>query len=154
MGTYGSASTAAFADYNIFTFVNPAMVKLYHSIVQSVKPFLNANEHYACQAWLNVFRAGEFIDWHKHWPAEDQCFHGYYCVNANNSTTSYRLNDQVYNVANHNGLVVFGRSAGDEHRSSPCTEPMPRVTIAFDIVPTSYLNIVQRDFKINHFIPI
>ena len=54
-GTYGSASTAAFKHYNIFTFVGPSMVQLYHTIADCVRPLL-PNTDYAIQAWLNVFR--------------------------------------------------------------------------------------------------
>jgi hypothetical protein len=53
-------------------------------------------------------------------------------------------------VYNKNGLLVFGDSAGDEHRSSKWNQPDPRITIAFDIVPVNKLDLST---EINHYIP-
>jgi hypothetical protein len=149
---FGSYMTSIFKEYNILTFTDKHFFKLYYCLLDNIEPFLDKDKSYVIQAWANIFRSGEFIDWHGHWEKRDSVIHGYYCVNADNTTTSYRFTNNenvVYNVDNKNGLLVFGRSAGDEHCSSPWTQEGQRITIAFDIVPIdSLLNTTY-----NHYIP-
>ena len=49
------------------------------------------------------------------------------------------------------GLIVFGKSDGDKHRSSPWRETKRhRITIAFDIIP---IESIESKLQGNHFIP-
>jgi hypothetical protein len=112
------------------------------------------------QAWLNVYRTGEFIDWHSHWPAEFESWHGFYCVDVEpNSSTTYRLFGKIPEkddivVTSQDNLLVISRSDGDYHRSSEWNNPdKPRITVAFDIIPMSKL-YERRNYEKNHWIPI
>ena len=155
-GMYGSASSAAYLNYNILTFPNIDLNKLYHELTQTISPFLLDEHCYMIQSWLNVFRKGQRIDWHRHWPAKSKCWHGFYCVETGNdgeSGTEYKIpgrNDTVF-VTSKNGRLVFGKSEEDSHRSTEwMRDEINRVTIAFDIVP---LFSIPKNTKYNHYIP-
>lgn len=137
---YGCFSSAQHRQYNLFNFDYPELNDLYHAIRETVTPLL-PEDKYMIQCWFNVFRKGDFIDWHGHWPPMCRVWHGFYCVNVTGSYTHYRINHNVYDVKGHNGLLVFGKSDGDEHRSGDWNNADEhRVTIAFDIVPVEFCN--------------
>lgn len=150
---YGCFTSANYNKYNLFNFHTKNINKLFGIFQKYIKPTLDKNEQYMIQCWLNVFREGQFIDWHAHWPAEHKVTHGYYCVNVGDSITSYKFPSTgvEYDVSNKNGLLVFGESAGDFHKSSAWTDKSKeRITIAFDILPI--FNIA--DYPINnHYVP-
>lgn len=149
---YGTYTTKLFREYNFFTFTSPEILKLYTKISECVMPVLE-DRQYVMQAWLNVYRAGEFIDWHTHWESELGAYHGFYCLNVGDSKTYYRFdtdNEKIYTVDDKDGLIVFGKSAGDEHKSSEWNEVDPRITIAFDLIPAES---IKEQFIINHYIP-
>lgn len=149
---YGSYTTSKFREYNIFTFPDAHLVKLYYSLIKHISPVLESNQSYVVQAWVNIFPTGKSIPWHGHWESASGVIHGYYCVSAENSSTLYRMDDDpcVYRVDNKNGLLVFGKSGRDEHTSSPNLNLNPRITLAFDIVPVVSLSDTV---DINHYIP-
>lgn len=142
-------TTEIFSMYNIFTYPDEELLKLYQLLVKTIKPYLDKNIEYMIQAWLNVYQKDEFIPWHGHWPPNTGVWHGYYCVNVSESITSYKLDNKVYQVYNNDGLIVIGRSGRDNHQSSPWTQDKPRVTIAYDIIPVQ--SITRRG--INHYLP-
>jgi len=143
-------TTSNFDKYNIFTYPNVEIQKLYHLVVSRVKKYLDTDTTYVLQSWLNVYRKGAFIGWHGHWPTPAKVWHGYYCVNTEGSITSYKVNKEQYDVINHDGLLIVGRSGEDSHQSSAWDQDVPRITIGYDIIPVESIN--QR--KINHYIPI
>lgn len=135
---YGCFSSANHRQYNMFNFDNPELTKLYEAIQSNVLPLMG-DEPYSIQCWFNVFRSGDFIDWHAHWPPSCRVWHGFYCCHVGKSYTHYRIGDDYYDVQGHDGLLVFGKSDGDEHRSGDWRDSEThRITIAFDIVPTEY----------------
>lgn len=141
IGEYGCFSSAHYEQYNIFHFHTSNINKLFRLMQEKVRPVLN-DEQYMLQCWLNVFRKGQYVNWHGHWPEEHGVWHGYYCVNVEPSTTTYRFhNGDTVDVENNNGLLVFGKSGLDEHRSSDWSDDnKERVTIAFDIIPISNIS--------------
>ena len=151
---YGSKTTASFKQYNLLSFPIKSFQTLYHEIVSVIKPCL-PDEIHVIQCWLNVFRDGEFIDWHHHWKPEYRVVHGFYCVNVTPSFTEYRfkhLPEETLKVTSKEGLLVFGKSDGDEHRSSPWSDvSKPRITIAFDITPVS--TFIPEVNLVNHYLP-
>jgi hypothetical protein len=153
-GPYGGFTTANYTHYNLFTFPHPELIELFTALRSNIAGFLANGERYVIQFWLNVFRRGEFIDWHNHWPVGSGVFHGYYCVNVGDSITSYMVpgNDHVIEVKNEDGLLVFGRSEGDKHKSSEWDRDDPRVTMAFDIIPWRYA-LKTGGERYNHYIP-
>jgi len=143
-------TTSIFSKYNIFTYPNAEIQKLYKLLTERFSKYLDADRTYMLQSWLNVYRKGAFIGLHGHWPSEANVWHGYYCVNTEGSVTSYVVDKETYEVKNKDGLIVIGRSGEDKHQSSPWNEEKARITIAFDIVPID--SITQR--KLNHYLPV
>ena len=154
VGTAGSQTTASFNNYNLLSFPIESFQILYHKIVSVIKPRLPKEIH-IIQCWLNVFRGNEFIDWHNHWDKDHRSIHGFYCVNVTPSFTEYKfkhLPDNIYKVESIEGLLVFGRSNEDIHRSSPWVNAsVPRITIAFDIVPIS--TFPKKFIRPNYYLP-
>lgn len=152
---YGSFTTSHYSDYNLFTFPVPESIRLYKELKKYCLPFLDSNESYWIQCWINVFRKGDFIDWHDHWASKFKVWHGFYCVDVDNSFTEYKLPNvkNIIKVPSKEGRLVFGKSDGDKHKSSKWeNENKPRITIAFDIVPYNAL-ANQGQFSPNHFLP-
>ena len=154
VGIYGNITTASHNRYNLLTFPVESFQTLYHSIASVVKPCLPKETH-VIQCWLNVFRCNEFVDWHSHWHPSQRVVHGFYCVNVTPSFTEYKfehLSGEIFKVDSTEGLLVFGKSNSDQHRSSPWTNNLePRITIAFDLIPITTL--LGDQIHPNHFLP-
>lgn len=162
-GGQSTMTTQLYSNYNALLYPYPGM----HILYKEIKKFFyeasgidpdNRNEFYI-QCWLNVYKKGDYINWHGHWPSECNSWHGFYCVDCeiNNRTSSgtlYRIpnnKNEVY-VPSENNLLVISKSDGDKHKSTEwLDEENPRITIAFDIVPSRHINA---EFWINHWIPI
>ena len=149
-------TTKLYSSYNLLLYPLPGFHELYNEIkdvFHKVNP--SSNEKYYMQCWLNYYQKGDFIDWHKHWEPESKSWHGFYCVNAESSYTSYKLphiDTKIIDIQSENNLLVLSRSDGDKHKSSEWLyEDRPRITIAFDIVPRQY---IDHKFPLNHWIPI
>jgi hypothetical protein len=139
---YGTLTTNNHENYNLFFFPLKQLHILYYELIKNITPVLE-NKSYVLKSWVNIYRKGEKIDWHGHWPSEQKVWHGFYCVQVGESFTEYKIpnNDQIIKVKSEEGLLVFGKSDGDLHRSSEWNdENKPRVTIAFDIIPIESLD--------------
>lgn len=64
-------------------------------------------------------------------------FHGYYCVNAEPSSTWYKINgvDLFENINKNNRAIVS--ETGHPHGRDDWYSDIPRITIAYDIKPSS-----------------
>jgi hypothetical protein len=152
---FGSFTTSIFQKYNLFSFPCKEASILYRELVSNIIPYLDKSEHYWIQCWFNVFRENESINWHSHWDKELKIWHGFYCVNTKNSYTEYKIPNlkEIIKVPSQDSRLVFGKSDGDEHRSSIWeNKNKPRVTIAFDIIPSASLNKIKM-YTPNHYIP-
>ena len=153
-GAYGNFTTSVFRHYNILTYPTRPIIILFEQMREKISPFLR-NDDYVIQCWFNVYRAGEKIDWHDHWPDKAKVFHGFYCLQTEEvpSYTDYKVPGVKDDVRIHSrdGLLIFGKSEGDRHASSLWYGSDPRITIAFDIIPTIALE--QKVLTLNHFIP-
>jgi len=153
-------STVRYNLYNVFFFPYEGFHELFDVIrhVFYVCNHENRNKTYYIQSWVNVYNKNDYIDWHSHWSSECMSWHGFYCVNAANSSTTYCLpgnevgqSDVV--IESKNDLLVLSRSDGDKHKSSPWNrEDSPRITIAFDIVPVEHLQNLRTQ-QLSHWIP-
>jgi hypothetical protein len=155
-----AATTKLYAQYNYFMYPFPGLYELYKAVKETFHYCCKSDEKFYSQAWLNVYRAGDYIDWHSHWPPEFESWHGFYCVDVEpDSSTTYRLfgnrpevDDIV--VTSQDNLLVISRSDGDVHRSSEWNNPdKPRITVAFDIIPMGKL-YDRRNYEPNHWVPI
>lgn len=151
---YESFPTSNFDLYNIFSLPLRETSKLYKELLKYCLPFLNIDEDYWLQSWFNVFYKGKKIDWHDHWLSKYKAWHGFYCVNVEDSYTEYKIPkiEKIIKIPSKEGRLVFGKSNGDKHRSSIWTSHKPRITIAFDIIPYSSL-IKDNNFRLNHYLP-
>jgi hypothetical protein len=146
-------STSVFKEYNLLLLPLPGVYELYEAIKVNFRRVSGTTKPHFIGCWLNYYTENGFLGWHKHWEPETNSWHGYFCVNAEPSITSYRLysaSDEIH-IENKNNMLVLSPSGFDEHRTHPWLyKDTPRVTIAFDIVPQEYISL---DW-FNHWIPI
>ena len=160
-GWYGNYTSAKNQFYNLYTFPVKELTQLYFLLQKSIYPVLDPNTDYMLKAWMNVYYNGDSVSWHPHWPAECNVWHGFYCVNVgdNESATLYKIPgiSEVITVPSKNGKLVFGKSAGDLHRSTPWTQEKPTITLAFDVIPSWVINkhedTTMDNIGIHHYIP-
>ncbi len=147
----GPLTTQVFNHYNLLLFPYDEFHKLYQEICRVFSLVCNTNENYYIQCWLNYCTYEQFIDWHSHWGAQDNTWHGFVCVDSEESITSYKLpNGEEFDVPSKNGTLVISKSDGDVHRTYPWPHAnRPRITIAFDCVPADRIQ-----WGVNHWIPI
>lgn len=149
-------STNKFYLYNFFSFPFFEAQKLFSKIKESILPCL-PKDNYLMQSWVNVYHKGQFVDWHGHVPKEYKAIHGFFCVNTETeaSYTDYKFDhmNEIVRVKSEDGLLVFGKSFNDLHRSSVWNNDTPRITIAFDIVPASTYEVGKDHSLRNNFVP-
>lgn len=162
-------STKLYEHYNFLTAPYPGISKLYHSIKEMFYECLEreyGKNHYVewhMQCWMNCYHHGEFIDWHEHWPSNTESWHGVYSIDVEpNSNTTYKLSEKYGSkeivIQGKNNQMFMSKSDNNIHRSSEWNEDYPRITIAFDIVPSHHVYSFDQDHNhgslINHWIPI
>lgn len=152
-------STSLYNSYNLLLYPLEGFYELYTEIQTVFHDILihnkmnDNNTKYYIQCWLNYYKKGEFINWHAHWDPECKSWHGFYCVDVEDSYTSYMIpnNNEVINIKSENNKIVISKSDGDKHKSSIWQYDIPRITIAFDIIPREHIEFQD---PINHWIPI
>ena len=117
---------------------------------------------------MNVYKKSEYIDWHSHWPAGINAWHGLFIVDseAQKSFTHYqlRINDltESVDIESKNNLIILGKCDDDKHRSTEWNNEQERITIAYDIIPREYVDnksYLKKDvtklesYDLNHWIP-
>ena len=147
-----------YQTYNPFTFGIPCFADLYWALNKffyehdQVK---EAGEPYYIHGWFNVYhsKVGEegydHIPWHRHLHTlHPHIYHGFYCANVQPSETWYRYSAQspeedIVKIPDYDDMLIFSQS-GYEHCSSAWKGEVPRVTVAFDIMPESvYLGLQE-----------
>ncbi len=145
------SSTHVFNQYNLLMYPLDQFHELYFEIQKMYKEIDRSDNQMYIQCWLNFYNKGQYIDWHGHWGSGSGAYHGFYCVDVEpDSFTSYKFYDKAVDVHSKNGLLVMGKTDGDQHRSSEWQQDYPRITIAYDIVPKHYVPLKM----LNHWMPI
>ena len=160
-GWYGNLTSAKNQEYNLFTFPVKELHQLYQEIVKNISTLLDKDTSYVLKSWMNVYRKGDKVSWHAHWPPECKVWHGFYCVNVgkNESATNYKIPGikEIINVPSIDGLLVVGKSDDDRHSSTEWQGDKPRITLAFDIIPMWAANPNENthmyDLSLYHYIP-
>lgn len=140
-----SESTMQHDKYNVFQFYHPAIYKLTQSIKSMV---IEACEYYGydyeeeqfvARGWFNInyIKKGK-LDWHDHSGQGAPAFHGYYCVNAEPSSTQYMVFDEEVENINKNNRAILSET-GHPHAMADWDWDGPRITIAYDVCPLSWL---------------
>ena len=169
----GAATTFGIDHYNIFTFTHPGIYNLYKSLSQLTKEvcdYYNINfdeQRYIIHGWFNLdyktiksekehggvnplknphhfhdHSGGMGIPW----------LHGYYCVNAEPSSTFYKINSEdskIFENINKNNRAIISET-GHPHGRDDWFQDNPRITIAYDISPSK--DII--DFNPHKWIPL
>ena len=151
-GKLAPLTTQGFEHYNLFMYTFDGFHSLYFEIQKLFQQVNQSNEKHYIRCWLNIYEKGNFVDWHDHFPARCNSWHGFFCVDCEPSVTTYQLpNDlETIDITSENNLLVLSKSNGDKHRTWPWEyEDRDRITIAFDIVPAKSTG----DF-LNHWVPI
>lgn len=149
-------STQLASKYNVFNFD--------HIGIKNLKDGLNKTMKQACEYYEIDFDAEQYIihGWfnvdykqdgsHSVSPIEREqyfhdhmdgvgvpVFHGYYCVNAEPSSTFYKINNETFfeNINKNNRAIVS--ETGHPHGRDDWYFDSERITIAYDITPLSFL---------------
>ena len=146
-------TTQLFNNYNLLMYPFPQFWNLYQEIKTMFREISKDTDQCYIQCWLNYYQKGDYIDWHDHWSPEAKSYHGFFCVDTEPSKTTYRIPNVVgeVDVESKDNLLVMSRSNGDLHRTWEWPYDRPRITIAFDIVPSVSIDPLE---SLNHWIPI
>lgn len=157
--TPSGAATQVGNFYNIFQFINPNIVRLYDALSQTLDEACSyydidrKNEKYMIHGWFNLDypnNIGEVnvspLKYPEHFHDHSNgmgapWFHGYYCVNAEPSTTYYKIggiDGTLFENHNKNNRLVLSET-GHPHGRDDWYQSKPRITVAYDITPLQYL---------------
>jgi hypothetical protein len=150
--------------YNVFQFHNVEINKLYHALRKLMIEVCEyygldfEKEHFMIQGWINTqgIKNPELLNdthYHDHLGGSGfPNFHGYYCINAEPSSTFYKIGGHsgtiVENVNKNNRLIIS--ETGHPHGIGPWDKEEPRITIAYDISPLRFMG----GDKEQHWIPL
>lgn len=149
-----NAPTKLNNKYNIFNFNSPIINHIYSELLnltKSVCKYYNSDfedNDYMIRGWFNLDTPStkEYNPiknnslFHDHLNGRGfPDLHGYYCVNAEPSSTYYRLdNETIYENINKNNRLILCQN-GFPHSRGSWKECEQRITIAYDIVPSTTL---------------
>jgi hypothetical protein len=90
-GQLAPLTTKVFEHYNLLMYGFDGFHSLYFEIQKLFRQINHSNENYYIQCWLNIYEKGSFVDWHDHYPANCDSWHGFFCVDCEPSITTYQL---------------------------------------------------------------
>jgi hypothetical protein len=152
---YSNAPTKLNQRYNIFKFDNKDIREIYKELKNCIEEACLYYGYdfeamdYRVRGWFNHDSKTKSIShdplknsrlFHDHLGGHGAPdFHGYYCVNAEPSSTYYKINNETLheNKNLNNRLVVVEN--GHPHSRGDWNEDSFRITIAYDIVPLDRL---------------
>lgn len=156
-----SITTRVFHTYNLLMYPFPGFHSVYKKIQEifyiSYRHRHNCNDvppHFI-QCWLNIVHKNDQLDWHHHWEPEHNSWHGYIYIDVETSmpATLYKVPEyqDIVTIEGKNGNIIISPSNGDMHKTGLWPNERPRISIAFDILPTS-----SRFYQLepNHWVPI
>lgn len=136
--------------YNIFQFSNNSIYELYKALRQLTKEACEYYEidyddqKFMIHGWFNVDSKKDFDKetsaYHDHSGGKGApYFHGYYCVNAEPSSTFYNIGRQSpFENVNKNNRAILSET-GHPHAIGGFDFGSERITIAYDITPLSLI---------------
>ena len=150
-------TTSMFSSYNLFLYPRPGLFNLYKTVQAAFRDMINIDDPHYIQCWLNYYNPNTALDWHSHWRKHYKAYHGYFCVDADDTITKYLLEgyENEIDVENKNNYLIMGKSGQDMHKTC-LLKDKSRITVAFDIVPQNTLITVDfnNSHNINHWLPI
>lgn len=155
-----SISTIKWREYNVFQFHLDEIYNLYSAISELTKEaceyyeFDFKKQQYMVQGWFNInYNKKGKLDWHDHGPKGAPNFHGYYCVNAEPSTTHYLINGKQIDNINKNNRVILSEMT-HPHAMADWDWDGPRITVAYDVLPLKEVKEVFTISDEQHWIPL
>jgi len=157
----GSISTVKWREYNVFQFYHEGIYNLFSSLSEVVKEACDYYEidfkqqQYMVQGWFNInYHNKGKLDWHDHGAYKAPIFHGYYCVNAEPSSTYYKIDNDdnrvVENINYNNRMIVS--EMGHPHAMGDWNWEGERITVAYDILPLKHVKTFT--WQEQHWIPL
>lgn len=162
----GLATIFGIDYYNIFHFPNEGIYNLFKSLKELTKEaceYYNIDfekEKYLIHGWFNLDEKTHLFNtegtggvnpiknpnhFHDHSNGHGiPWFHGYYCVNAEPSSTFYKIDNddsKIFENINKNNRAIISET-GHPHGRDDWFDNKPRITIAYDITP---LNKVRKE---------
>lgn len=150
---YNGAPTQLGSYYNIFNFDNLDIAKLKQALSEMLLEALSYYsldykvDDYFIHGWFNLdYKSGNVgvsplkneNHFHDHMGGTGvPIFHGYYCVNAEPSSTFYKIggiDGELFENVNHNNRAILSET-GHPHGRDDWYENIPRITIAYDLAP-------------------
>jgi hypothetical protein len=145
-----SLSTIKSREYNAFQMYYPFISEIYSSVFDMVLEackYYNLDynsEQWICQSWFNINKKenGGKLDYHDHISNSDKgkylAFHGYYCVNAETSTTTYHIDGNTDKSNQNKNNQALLSAVGFPHAMEDWDWDEDRITLAYDVVPLRY----------------
>ena len=149
---YNGPSTQLGNHYNIFLFNSVEIFNLKHQLKRMIVEASHYydidfyEQAYMIHGWFNLDHksgGGNTVSplnndmfFHDHMEGHGAPdFHGYYCVNAEPSSTYYKIdNETMFENVNKNNRAIVSET-GHPHGRDDWYQEKPRITIAYDIVP-------------------
>lgn len=154
-----SVSTIKWREYNVFQFNIPEIYNLYIAVRDMVKEACEYYEidfeksQFMLQGWFNINESnGGKLDWHEHGDSGAPNFHGYYCVNAEPSSTHYYVFGKDIENINKNNRAILSEM-GHPHAMGNWSWNGPRITVAYDVIPLKDIQKVGYSAE-QHWIPL
>lgn len=138
-------TTSIHDKFNILTYPDKIIFKLYSSIREafySIKP----DGDFSIKMWLNVYKPGEFLNYHDHMKQKIDAFYGHVSVKGG-GVTSYKNTEtnEIVNHVNSDNTFVMSRPQDTVlHRTWPQDEE--RITFGFDIANVRQISKITAPF--------
>lgn len=151
-GILDAIATKNSEKYNLWTFDNPEIKKLKESIADMTMEaceYYGHNDSYSkfiTHSWFNldnkIPNKNRSVDprqkdlfFHDHMDGSGfPQLHGFYCVNAETSSTYYKINNKdIFENINKNNRAILSET-GNPHGRGDWYEDKPRITIAYDVI--------------------
>jgi hypothetical protein len=151
-----SESTVYWNKYNAFQFYHPGIYALAAAVKEMTQEACEyygldfKKEQFYMQSWFNVnYSSKGKLDWHEHGGDGAPCFHGYYAVKAEPSTTHYQIFGEYKENINKDNRAVLSET-GHPHAMADWSWEGPRITVAYDVFP---LRFMTKEWE-QHWIPL
>ena len=134
-------STRYYRYYNAFSLAAGCehYYKLFAELKSNIRYYCQRSDPLWIQAWLNVHRPDEVLDWHSHY---ESIFHGYISVDPKSSVTEF----EKFSIENEIGNIYIGPSSLKHRVSVSHHFDGYRLTVGFDVFDMS----AMRDLEIKY----
>lgn len=142
--------------FNVFNFQNEGISSLKFNVAEMTKEACTyygidySQQNYHIHGWFNYYNTKRNIgvdpkDLHFHDHGNvPNTFHGYYCLNAEPSTTYYKINEEIVDNVNQNDIAIISKN-GYPHAVGEWNQDFNRITIAYNITPLKGLDLNRKE---------